>query len=747
MGSTLRRLVSTSIEVSLFHEMLTYGSFPHNCLHYPCRHPAIAPLLPDYGLFDKHPGDRLSIATTQILGMQAISAIDAAPSGREEERGYPSLDKNRQRFMKLARGYTHHGTDRVRICEINQAVALEAGDIDVAQTWGLLASLLRDLSNPTQPAGTHQVQMEPEPVSGGANIQPNTPGSMADKVKAKEPQSATRTRPKTPPSATSAKGENGQNEASASKRKRSGGAATLYTQPGAHNPARRDSSPSLLSTLRPVNRSPSSSPAHQPVKLPASSLSYTPGFSLPRPPFKRRVSISSADKSKSNSPGPTPEEKKPGWGGGSFAAVASGALEDSSSDEEGDTPSDGVVGQSDTGTESPWSREKKVAGLGAGIQHPTLGSSSSSSHSSPAIGGKNPLPPSHLINNVGSLLFNSKLASPQVHSQLLDIQDVNEDDGDESDGFDEDGASRSSGSASIRRSRSGSPSEGKRSKSRGIGIPPDINRKPSPPSPTLVKYIAKGSDSSQMATISRSGLRVMTRQDSDSATIVNQIGDLGMATSFGSSAMTPTIRRLSALGAWSKRETEAPKATESAEIGPDPRVGSAIRASPAGKNIPLRDLFSSASGLNGPASAIPTPTTAVSTQSGLRSTLTNGSSRFSKGQTGTLLSSIPPLSSAGPEQDSFSFHVDQQGEGSKWTEEHKDVVDEIERQDREDGFEIVKGSLEIYAEEGNVQMCAAMAMAAHEELGISPERMEQFLLGYLGESISFHRFIFSPLRI
>ena len=701
------------------------------------RHPAVAPLLSDYGLLDKHPGDRLSVVTTQTTGMQHIIDPSTHPQSHQDSREHPSIDKNRQRFMKLARGYTHHEVDRVQMCEKNQAVATQAGDIDAAQTWGLLASLLHDAKK-HRVATTHQPQGHSTYVPVDSNGQPTTPGSIAEKMKAREPQSATRPRPKSPQLITGEKVEPAVNDGSNSKRKRSGGSAMLFGAPGTHNPKRRDSSPSLLSALRPHTRSPSSSPATRALKLPNTSLSmsYTPASLAARVSFNRRMSRSSGGNSKSNSPGPTPEEKGKAWGG-NFAAVAQGALEDSSSDEDEDeaSPSDGVVNQSDASIESSWTQEKRaVANMGAGIQHPTLHSSSSSSHSSPAIGGRNSLPPTHLVSNMNALLSksSSKLSSPQVYSQLLDIQDVNEDDGDESDGIEEDGASRSSDSLHRRCSHSGSSSEGK-SEFRGVDVP---SERFSPPSPTLAKYMAKSTDSSRTATISKAGLRVMTRQGSDgSATIVNSgIVELGIPGSFGSSIMTPTIGRMSVLGAWPKRDEGISGFTDIQNSTVDNRIGSmTIRTSPAGKSLPLRDMFSSVAGTNGQVTTTPTPTTAVSTQSGLRSALSNDSSRFVKGQYGTLMSSIPALGSAGYDQEGFLFHVENDAsDESKWGEEHKELVDELEREERKAMFEVVKDSLEAYAEEGNVQMCASLAMAAHEELDISPERLERFSLAYLG---------------
>lgn len=629
------------------------------------------------------------------------------------------------------------------MCEKNQAVAAKAGDIDAAQTWGLLASLLRDISQLRRKSVSYLIQ--PEPVYGNMdpNLYPTTPGSATEKTKMKDPQSTTRPRPKSPQLITATKVETIINDGSNSKRKRSGGATMLYAAPGVHNPKRRDSSPSLLSALRPPTRSPSSSPATRGLKLPTTSLSmsYTPASLSARMPFNRRMSLSSGGNSKSNSPGPTVEEKKQGWGGGSYAAVAQGALEDSSSSDDEDevSPSDGAVNQSDASMESSWTQEKRtVASMGTGIQHPTLHSSSSSSHSSPAIGGRNSLPPAHLVSNMSALLSKSstKLSSPQVHSQLLDIQDVNEDDGDESDIIEDDVASRSSDSLLQRRSRSGSPSESGGPDSRGVDVPLDGHARLSPPSPTLAKYMAKSTDSSRTATISRAGLRVLTRQGSDgSATIVNNgMIELGIPGSFGSSIMTPTIGRLSVLGAWSRKEEDTARISEMPNVPTEHRVGSmAIRTSPATKSLALRDIFSSTAPVNGPVTATPTPTTAVSTQSGLRSALSNGSSRFAKGQYGTLMSSIPALGSAGPDQEGFLFHLDRnEADESKWIE-HKDIVDEMEIEERKAMFDIVKESLEAYAEEGNIQMCAAMAIAAHEELDIPADRMERFAFGYLGK--------------
>lgn len=158
----------------------------------------------------------------------------------------------------------------------------------------------------------------------------------------------------------------------------------------------------------------------------------------------------------------------------------------------------------------------------------------------------------------------------------------------------------------------------------------------------------------------------------------------------------------------------------------------AIRTSPVGKSLPLRDMFSSVP--NGQVTSTPTPTTAVSTQSGLRSALSNGSARFPKNQFGTITSSGPPPGSAGHEQDSFLFQVEKDGsDESKWMNEYNELVHDLEKEERKAMFDVIKDSLEAYAEEGNVQMCAALAMAAHEELEISPERSEQFVQAYLDQ--------------
>ncbi|KIM22660.1 hypothetical protein M408DRAFT_332845, partial [Serendipita vermifera MAFF 305830] len=697
-------------------------------------HPTVAPLLPDDGLLDKHPGDRLSTVTTQVIGMQHISVGPLVPPKQDQERDDHGVDKSRHRFMQLARGYRHHDTDRAQMCEKNQAVAAKAGDVDAAQTWGLLASLLSETAQSwrKQPhrhttADTAQGQAAPNP-----NANPTTPGSISEKTKQKEPPSASRTRPKSP---QLIKGEDAVHDGSNSKRKRSGGSAVLFGLATAHNSKRRDSSPSLLSAMRPPTRSPSSSPATQALKLPGTnlSMSYTPA-SMARPSYTRRMSLSSGGNSKNNSPGPITDEKKQGWGG-SYAAVASIAFEEgsSSSDDEGDaSPSDNAVNQSDASIES-WTQEKRnVVSQGLGIQHPTLHSSSSSSHSSPAIGGKKPLPLPHLANNMAAL---SKLSSPQVHSQLLDIQDVNEDDGDESEGIDEDGTSRSSDSLHQHRSRSRSSSGSRGHDPQNVDVPSDTNATLSPPSPTLAKYMAKSTDSSRTATISKAGLRVMTRQASDgSSTIVNHsFVDHGIPGSYGSSTMTPTIGRMSIMGNWSRSKEDVSRIPISQGIPIEHRVGSmAIRTSPVGKSLPLRDMFSSVP--NGQVTSTPTPTTAVSTQSGLRSALSNGSARFPKNQFGTITSSGPPPGSAGHEQDSFLFQVEKDGsDESKWMNEYNELVHDLEKEERKAMFDVIKDSLEAYAEEGNVQMCAALAMAAHEELEISPERSEQFVQAYLDQ--------------
>jgi hypothetical protein len=100
------------------------------------------------------------------------------------------------------------------------------------------------------------------------------------------------------------------------------------------------------------------------------------------------------------------------------------------------------------------------------------------------------------------------------------------------------------------------------------------------------------------------------------------------------------------------------------------------------------------------------------------------------------ISSTYPPGSAGPEHDSFALTQDGAEHGveekSAWIMEYGDVVRTLEEQERDEMWTIMKECLDGYADEGNVQMCAALAMAAHDELGLSPERLERIILGYLG---------------
>jgi WD repeat-containing protein 24 len=100
------------------------------------------------------------------------------------------------------------------------------------------------------------------------------------------------------------------------------------------------------------------------------------------------------------------------------------------------------------------------------------------------------------------------------------------------------------------------------------------------------------------------------------------------------------------------------------------------------------------------------------------------------------VSSTHPLGSAGPERDSFGLTQNATGqameEKSTWVTEYADVVKTLEEQERDEMWAIMKECLDGYADEGNVQMCAALAMAAHKELDLSPERLERIVLGYLG---------------
>ncbi|PVF95403.1 hypothetical protein CPB86DRAFT_592041 [Serendipita vermifera] len=710
-------------------------------------HPEVASHLNEMGMMDKHPGDRLGIQTTQVIGRQIIP-----------------FEFDHDVFYKLAREYNHHHEDKVQMCKINEQAARAAGDDDIAQTWALLGSLLTDFIK------LKEVELNHNKDKGGVPI---TPGFATDKStappSAREPLSAAPSISKSPilqaqikkddvPTLSHPRPE-GANTSEVPKRKGSGGAAMLPSQVQPHNPGRRGSSPSLLSALRPSLRSSSNSPRTRPIKLPGSvlhqsnfvgAMSYTPESSLHKPMMQRRMSISSSSRSPdpgaNGQAGESVTKAKPN---NDYSGVGQGALEgkDSDSDEEVEPATAGTeseaVNQSENSANSAWSKERrKLSTMGrmSGIQHPTLHSSSSSNRSSPAIGAKDGLPPVHLLGSMSALASHSslKLSSPQ--SQLLNIQDVNEEDQEASDEYEEgDEASRSSDSL-VRRSED-----------EGMDIPhqagTDPHTKLSPPSPTLAKYIAKSSDSSRTATIGRSGLRVLTKQDSASSlTTAYQSGSMGFTGSYGSNVMTPTVSRI-AIQPSIRQEIESPptrKDNDPSTGGGGTKKVTVGGSSPGRKQLKLRDIFSPNSAA--PSSSAPTTTTSTNPPgSALRSAIPRNSSfgsRFNKGINSSLTSSIPPpgLGTAGLDRESFMMPGDNEDsksafrEGSIWEQDTgRDAIIALEREHRNTMWEVAKEMLEAYAEAGDVQTCAAMAMAAQKELGISDERLERIVSAYLDQ--------------
>ncbi|KAG8824553.1 hypothetical protein FRC17_009079 [Serendipita sp. 399] len=762
-------------------------------------HPAFAPLLADFGMVDKRPGDRLAVTTSQVAGMQLIDS-----------------EMDRESYMQLARGYNHHHSNKVEMCKRNEEVATAAGEHDIAQTWALLGSLLTEY---------RQKKEEDLPPPLSSLLPPVTPASVMDvtqhsttrsqyHVRLNEPRSASKSSLKSPlvgpqqPSQGTGEDipplfmhENGGGLNGSLPRRKGSSAGVNMLLSSSHMSSssqqkRRESSPSLLSALRPPNRSSSSSPASGLKKLPHLpdvSSSFRFGSMINRPHLARRMSISS--NGNSHSPiGPNgggavaTSEGKPGWN--SYTDVAEGALEDSSSEEEegeGDNPdSDGALVQSEASVNSSWSREKRAV-ASMGIQHPTLHSSSSSSaKSSPSIGGKRMLGQNNSYLGTPHLSGgpNSSIrSSPQM--QLLDIQDVTEDDDEDSeeiDGDDDDGH-RSAESLLMRHSGSSEDDyEG------GNGLDASLgggdmtaNAKLSPPSPTLAKYVAaKSTDSSRTTTISRTaGLRVLTKQDSASsmATAYQAAASssLNIPSSFGSASITPTmttipirnlprregtdqsiatIKDFSAFGVapMTMTTTTAAAAVASAMgAGGTAGEGSGRKAnasrppggSPLVKPASLRNLFD---GMDSSQSLLTTPTTAGSgsanpppsmqtqvlppTSAG-RPQIPRNTSFGSKpnrvGAYGTVTSGSAYPGSAGPHQDSFVLS-DGRGESIVRSDGLSDeLVEKLEKEQREAMFGIVKDSLEMYAEE------APLAMAAGDVLDIEPERLESFVNAYVDQ--------------
>jgi hypothetical protein len=108
------------------------------------------------------------------------------------------------------------------------------------------------------------------------------------------------------------------------------------------------------------------------------------------------------------------------------------------------------------------------------------------------------------------------------------------------------------------------------------------------------------------------------------------------------------------------------------------------------------------------------------------------------------------VDSAGPGQDSFAIS-EKTGTGTNtglnagavgtvaaaWIPQHEDLIAELEEQERLAMWDSMKECLDSYAELGNVQMCAAIALAAHEQLQIPSDRLDTLLTAYMGKCISY----------
>lgn len=674
-------------------------------------HPGISAMLGDYGLADKRPGDRLGVATTQVLGAQFV---------------FPDLD--RESYMKLARGYNHHDEDKVRMCKRNEDVATRAGQHEVAQTWALLGSLLSEFKR----AKNEEVHRH------SINLPPETPLSANPSAPTKEPQSGQKSFSRSPPIIAHHGTTNPidftldgvEIPAAATKRKGSGGSSLLLgVMPGSQR--RRESSPSMLTNLRPPMRSPSSSPISKLAKLPSSNTGVNAvGSVISRHFLARRMSRSSS----SNSPGPGAAgiaEQKQAWK--TYVNAGEGALEDSSSEEEEGAAddSDERVVHSEASMGASWTQERSTLTT-LNRQHPTLHSSSSSNRSSPAIGSKRLLPSPHLTSTLTGLLSGSSPKGTSPQTQLLDIQDVTEDSGEESDETDED--DDGSRSAESRQRRSGSSEDdGRAGSQNGIDVPGDSRVKFDPPSPTLAKYTAKSNESSRTATMSRGGgLRALTKQESTSSmATAYQMGSVDLATSpsYGASSITPTMGtvRISALV---RKDTDQ---TISLNDVIESSESSARRVkgpgdSPSAKPLSLRNLFDPLAA----STSTTSPSAAVPTRPPLPRTMSHGAT-LNRATHGTLMSNIASMGSTGLDQSSFNFGLATDKEEE--TSLSQAIVHDLEEKEKTAMFDVVKDMLEMYAEEGNVQMCAALAMAAHEQLEIDPERLESFVLTYMDQLV------------
>ena len=76
--------------------------------------------------------------------------------------------------------------------------------------------------------------------------------------------------------------------------------------------------------------------------------------------------------------------------------------------------------------------------------------------------------------------------------------------------------------------------------------------------------------------------------------------------------------------------------------------------------------------------------------------------------------------------------IDAQG----YNDHEQSAVEEFERRRermRERNWDVLRETLDVLAEEGNVQMCAMLALVCADEMGIGRRRVVRLVEGYLGE--------------
>ncbi|KAL4254380.1 GATOR2 complex protein WDR24 [Pleurotus pulmonarius] len=75
--------------------------------------------------------------------------------------------------------------------------------------------------------------------------------------------------------------------------------------------------------------------------------------------------------------------------------------------------------------------------------------------------------------------------------------------------------------------------------------------------------------------------------------------------------------------------------------------------------------------------------------------------------------------------------IDEPYDPDKWTDRGPDLVAADEQRYRDIAWEALRQAVETFADQGDVQMCAMMALIAPKELGIRPKRMIRFVDSYL----------------